>query len=148
MNETRMLLDNLERNQRLEQRIQDLEAELEGKNMNIYEDQKNNGSRKVHCGLLYDIEKATLIHPWQNGLTEQQNGWTRERLYRTEKGAFFLYGESNIMGPYVNETAKFNKRPGDSIVPMDAEEALVWLEDHRAETEIILKYFADLIEEA
>ena len=149
MDNSKRLLESFKENDRLEKRIKALENELEGKNMDYQAlPEKTNGLKKIHCGLLYDLEKATLIHICENGLTEQQNGWTRERLYRTEKGAFFLYGQSNTAGMFVDESAKYDKRPGDAIIPLDGNGALDWLEDHRADAELTLKHFAELIEEA
>ncbi len=116
--------------------------------------QGTNGLKKVHGGILYDMEKAMLLYTWHNSLLETQNGWTRERIYRTPKGNFFLYGESNIMGDYAEVVTFYDsgepmyKRPGNAIVPMEKEQALDWMQERGADAEIILKYLSCLIQEA
>lgn len=102
--------------------------------------------RKVIGGVVYDMEKAELLHDDSNGYSKNDFRWCFEELYRTKKGRYFLAGEGGPMTKYAQAYGDMSGS-GMGIIPMTQAEALAWLENHDGEA-VILEHFADQVEEA
>ncbi|MDK2881929.1 MAG: hypothetical protein PWP58_265, partial [Bacillota bacterium] len=70
-----------------------------------------------------------------------------EALYRTPKGAYFLYGEGGAKTKYGRPVGGGTVSGGSDITPLTPDEALGWLEEH-APAEVIEREFPDKVEEA
>ena len=97
--------------------------------------------KKVINGKCYDTAKATKIHEWDNGLYSTDFGHCTEILYKTPKGSWFLYGEGGAMSAYASPALGGGKGAGWDIIPMSADEARQWLEEHGADEETIGRHF-------
>lgn len=95
----------------------------------------------------YNTETATLIGEWGNGLGCGDFNAMTEKLYVTKKGSFFLYYWGGARTKYADAAWGGGRCEGEGIRPMDASDALSWLEKHDC-IEGIEKYFADKIEDA
>lgn len=103
--------------------------------------------RKIVCGHLYDTETAEEIHPWTNGRRRDNFAWCRETLYRTKKGAFFIFGEGGPLSGYTEPAGDGMFGGSSDIRPLTENEAIEWLEAHRG-TEALLGVFPGKFPEA
>ena len=105
--------------------------------------------RAIIGGKRYNTEakftEAIADHESGNGRTDFR--YYSEVLYRTNHGTWFLAGEGHGMSRYGTTHSDGSRGWGERIVPIDADEAMTWLEE-RGETEALETYFADQIEEA
>jgi hypothetical protein len=103
--------------------------------------------KRIIDGKRYDTETAELVAEWWNGYSPNDFKYCAEDLYRTKKGAFFIYGRGGAMSKY--QVAVGNNGMGGSseIIPMDEDEARHWLETHEC-TEELEKLFGNKIEDA
>jgi len=104
-------------------------------------------ARKVIDRVVYDTEKAEVIHDWWNGHSTTDFSYCSEVLYKTKKGNFFLCGDGGPMSKYA--VALGNNSTGsssDNITPLSKEQAIAWLEHHGGD-EKILELFPDDVEE-
>lgn len=99
---------------------------------------------KIIEGKRYSTESAEEIASFAS--TEDITSFKHfeERLYRTEKGSWFLHGKG--WGPYAKSVDSGRSR-GESIIPKTQEEARKWLEK-RDLIDALEKHFADDIEDA
>jgi len=103
---------------------------------------------QVIDGKRYNTETATEIACWDNDLPSKEFNFIEETLYRTPKGAFFLYGRGGANSPYAEAREGGQTRcSGSAITPLTPEAARSWLENHK-QTEALEEYFADQIEDA
>jgi len=102
--------------------------------------------RKVIAGKIYDTDKATCVAEWDNGYYGNDFKRCEENLYRTEKGAWFTYGEGGPMSKYARAAGNMTAG-GDGLRPLTDDEAMQWLED-KGETDMIEEFFSDKIVEA
>lgn len=70
-----------------------------------------------------------------------------EGLYRSPRGAYFLYGHGGARSHYAVSLGQNSWGGGSAIVPISAREAVDWLERH-GETEILESEFAEYISDA
>lgn len=103
--------------------------------------------KKVIDGKLYDTEKATMIADYWNGLDSSDVHYVSEELYVTAKGNYFLFGEGGAMTEYSVSCGNNSWGGSANIISLTREEAYKWLEN-REQTEAIIEYFSDFIEEA
>ncbi len=102
--------------------------------------------KKIIKGKIYDTEVAECVASYSfSGGNDFR--YISEKLYRTFKGAFFLYGEGGPMTKYAVDCGNNSRCGGREIAPMNTTEAMHWLEQHDF-PEVIEKYFSDKIEEA
>lgn len=100
--------------------------------------------KKVIDGKVYNTETAELIEEWNNGYPCTDFKYCAEELYRTKKGAWFLFGEGGAMSSYSKPYGDM-VGGGENIKVLSEVEAYKWLEMHN-KTEAIEKHFD--IEEA
>lgn len=102
--------------------------------------------KKVIEKRVYDTETASLIAEYWNGLGQGDFRYYEEKLYKTRKGSYFLYGSGGPLTKYSESNG--NQTWGIStIVPLRKEEAYEWLEAN-GETEAIEEHFSNDIDEA
>ncbi len=70
-----------------------------------------------------------------------------EVLYRTKRGAWFLFGEGGPLTRWGEGNMQDGRSGGSGIVVMSADDARDWLE-HHDEVGAIEKHFADDIQDA
>ena len=98
-------------------------------------------------GKRYDTEAATLVATDSYSQYGDLDHWCEE-LYRTKKGAWFLYGEGNARSQYARRTGQNEVSGGSTIIPFSDHDALAWLEAHTEDSGIYESYFTDVIEDA
>ncbi|MTI67130.1 MAG: hypothetical protein FH753_11115 [Firmicutes bacterium] len=102
--------------------------------------------KKVINRKVYNTETAELIAEYWNGLGVSDFRYLSEDLYRTKKGAYFLHGSGGPMTKY-SESSGNSTWGIETIIPLTDQEAYEWLEEHD-ESEVIEKYFGNMLEEA
>lgn len=85
--------------------------------------------RKVINGRTYNTDTSKIIGQWDNGHYGNDFKSCRERLYKNTKGAYFLHGEGGPMSKYAAPHGN-SVGWGEDIIPMTAEEAREWAEQH------------------
>jgi hypothetical protein len=98
--------------------------------------------KKVIDGKLYNTNTAQLVHSYGRGSAWQED---KETLYRSQKGAWFLYGEGGPKSQY-SEPEPGGWSTG-TLIPFTDGEALRWLEQH-ASADVALEHFGSKVEEA
>lgn len=101
--------------------------------------------RQVINRKLYDTERATIIHEWDNGCYAGDLNLLSEELYKTKKGSLFLYRSGGALAMRRQAGNAFSG--GDEIVPLTKDQAIEWLESHEG-THAILREFPDSVGEA
>jgi hypothetical protein len=97
--------------------------------------------KRVINGKTYNTYTATRIASWSNGLCVSDFSNSVERLYKTNKGAFFLAGQGGAFSRWGD-----NSNAGEGIDAMSEAEALNWCEEHNVDADVIEEHFN--IEEA
>jgi len=85
--------------------------------------------RKIINGRTYNTETSKRIGQWSNGHYTNDFAYCSEDLYKNTKGAYFLHGEGGAMSKYAARSGD-NSGWGEEIIPMTAEEAQEWAEEH------------------
>jgi len=94
---------------------------------------------------LYNTEKAEKLHWWCTGRGTGDLNYCEEVLFRTQKGAFFVHGKGGALTQCATWYGD-SRGYGEDIVPLSAEEAREWLQEHKAGPATIQRFFE--IEEA
>lgn len=94
---------------------------------------------------IYNTETAEFIVSRNNGYYNSFK-YEEENLYRTKKGVFFLHAEGGPLSSYAEPYGN-GWTEGETIVPLDDDEAYRWLEGNN-EIEIMEEYFKNKFEEA
>ena len=83
--------------------------------------------KKVINGKLYDTEKAKEL-----GFDGGGDGFSRwhEELYKKRTGEYFLYGEGGPMTKYAVSISNNSWSGGEKIIPLSADKAREWAEEH------------------
>jgi hypothetical protein len=102
---------------------------------------------KIIEGKRYNTETAAEIAKWSNGYGSSDFKYCWERLYRTPKGAWFLYGEGGAMSKYAEPCGNNGRCGGSNVTVLSPDEAQAWLEAHD-EAEALEAHFADRLEDA
>jgi len=100
---------------------------------------------KVIDGKRYNTQTAEKIAEWDNGFYGDFK-YCEETLYRTTKGAFFLYGKGNAMSKYATPV-QCGTRGGEDITPLSDDQAQQWLEENQL-INALEQYFPESIEDA
>ena len=77
----------------------------------------------------YDTETAELLGSDSYSNPRDFNHWT-EKLYRKRNGEYFLYGEGGPMSRYAERTGINEWDGGEKIMPLTADAARKWAEEH------------------
>lgn len=103
--------------------------------------------RTIIEGTRYDTEKAELVGEANYGYAGDFSSW-RAGLYRTPRsGRYFLAGKGGPMTRFSQRTPDGGSSGGKKIIPLTAEDALQWAEQHLPSSYVEVE-FADKIEDA
>jgi len=97
-------------------------------------------------GRRYDTDTAEEVGDYWNGYGYSDFRYLRERLYRTQKGAWFLFGEGACQSEFAQHHGS-RVYDGTAITLLTAEEAMSWLEIHN-ENDGLERWFSDSIADA
>lgn len=103
--------------------------------------------KKVLDGKIYNTEKAEKLYEWCNRKFVGDLEYCEEALYRTPKGAYFIFGRGGAMTKYAHQCGSNSTCGGAGIEVLTEVEAMSWLEEHDG-SDALIKFFADKIEEA
>ena len=103
--------------------------------------------KKIINRKVYDTDTAEEIASDSSHLFSGDFGYWEETLFRTKKGAYFLYGSGGPMSKYAEPCGNNGMAGGSDIVPLSPKDAVEWLEEHDCVDELE-EYFADELEEA
>ncbi len=102
--------------------------------------------KRIIEGKRYDMDTAEEVASDGYGQANDFHHW-RETLYRTPAGAWFLVGAGGPLSKYAEATGQNEWSGGSKLIPMSAEEARSWCEEHEA-TAALEHYFADQVVDA
>jgi hypothetical protein len=94
--------------------------------------------KKIIDGKRYNTETAEEIANYENTWNCQDFGYYSETLYKTKKGAYFLYGEGMCRSKYGT---------GHGFTPLTDNETFKWLCEYGFNEEAE-EEFSEMIEEA
>lgn len=86
--------------------------------------------KKIIDGKLYNTDTATRLADWDNGYGGGDLDYCEETLYRTKKGAYFLYGCGGARSSYSRYYGDGNSSSGEDISVFTEEEAKEWALEH------------------
>lgn len=92
-------------------------------------------------GKTYNTETAELIAEQCTNLPRSDFNYCKESLYKTRKGAFFLTGAGGALTRWASRGDDGARWWGDGMAVLDPALALAWCERHRADPEVIERYF-------
>lgn len=96
--------------------------------------------KKIIEGKVYNTETAEEIGSFWNGLGGNDFRNLNESLYKTKKGAWFLYGQGGAMTRWSESNG--NTTWGSSgIMVLSEESARRWCETHDIDAETIERHF-------
>tara|TARA_R110000824_G_scaffold379670_1_gene571740 strand:- start:1331 stop:1654 length:324 start_codon:yes stop_codon:yes gene_type:complete len=96
----------------------------------------------------FNTKTATYIACWESGCHQSDFNWTREALYISPKGQFFIEGEGNAASKYAKSVGSNSWGAGTGFKLLSQEDAFEWLENKELLTEdIITKHFPSLCED-
>lgn len=99
-------------------------------------------------GKLYDTESAEQIASWKNTGDTGDLRYVKEALYKTESGAYFVYGTGGAMSKYSKSVGSSETAGSSEIKPFDEEKSYQWCEDNGIAADIILDEFEEYVEQA
>lgn len=102
--------------------------------------------KKIIGGKVYDTKTADYIGSYWNGYDMRDFRYEELALYKTQKGNFFVAGESGPLGCFAKSMGS-GSTGGEGLFALTREEALEWAERY-LDPETCEEYFSDLIEEA
>lgn len=85
--------------------------------------------KKTVDGTTYNTTTAKLVGEWRNTLDIQKANWCHEMLFKTNNGAYFLWGCGGALSPYkfVSYAVRGSKA---EITPLNLEKAKAWAKEH------------------
>ena len=86
--------------------------------------------KKIINGRVYDTDTARELGIWSNTWDHRSWSYERESLYQKRTGEFFLHGEGGPQTKYAESTSDNQWRSGEKIIPLSAEKAREWAEEH------------------
>jgi hypothetical protein len=101
--------------------------------------------KQIIDGKMFDTEIAKLVATNQYSQPGDFHYW-REELYITRKGVWFIFGKGGPLTKYAISTGNKPKSGGSTIRPLNAKEAIEWLEK-ADKLDALEKYFASEIED-
>jgi len=102
--------------------------------------------RYASGGKVYDTATAQLVHTWDSGHNAGDFHESRETLFRTRNGTYFVHGRGGALSRWGVPVGNNGRGGGSAILPLTDEEAREWLEQHDAPVEVIEALFT--LEEA
>jgi hypothetical protein len=102
--------------------------------------------KRIIEGKRYDTATAEEIASDGYGYAGDFRHWW-ERLYRTAAGGWFLVGEGGPLSRYGESVAQNEWSGGSKLIPLTAEQARAWCEEHEA-TAALERYFAGQVVDA
>lgn len=96
--------------------------------------------KAIFNGKRYDTEKATLVAGVDSPFGATDYRYHTTKLYRTDKGAWFLAGHGNACSVWARKVDNNTTCEGSGIRPISSAEAQEFLEQHEYFDEIE-KYF-------
>lgn len=86
--------------------------------------------KKIIGGSVCDTEKARLLGKFDSCEDRGSLTWTRESLFRTKSGKYFLHCEGNANTIYAERAGDGWYSPGQQIRLISEEAAKSWAEQH------------------
>lgn len=86
--------------------------------------------KKIINGKLYDTDTAKELGSWSNAGGWRDFSHMEETLYRKRTGEYFLHGEGGPMTKYAQTVGQNGWSGGSKILPLSAEAARKWAEEH------------------
>lgn len=103
--------------------------------------------KKVIDGKVYNTDTAEEVGSWDNGGFPGDFNRCEEALYKTPKGAYFLYGSGGARSRWGRSVEAGNAMTsGEDIVALSETEAQTWCEEHGIDADVIAAHFR--VEEA
>jgi hypothetical protein len=102
--------------------------------------------KQIINGKRYDTDKATQLARWHSGFNLGDPKVCEEKLYGTNKGAFFIYGAGGAMSRWSNRVGN-TTGGGEGIEVLTKDAAMNWLEGKGLTAELEA-CFGDSIEDA
>ena len=88
--------------------------------------------KKVIDKKLYDTETAEVIYEWENAYFPNDFHFCAETLYRTKKGAWFIYGTGGALSSYRRQAGSNSWCGGEGITALSGDEAYeLWVQQCR-----------------
>lgn len=101
--------------------------------------------KKIVNGKLYNTETAKLLGEHSKGIPGNLD-FIDEELYRTKKGAYFLFAYGGPLSRYSEPNGTGGLQSGQVILPMEESEAKAWAEKHLTADEYLAIF--DNVDEA
>lgn len=102
--------------------------------------------KKIINGRRYDTDTAKELGYGCSRLPRNDFGFWEETLYQKRTGEYFLYGEGGPASRYSVYSGQNSWSGGDRIIPMTAEQAMKWAEEH-LEVEDYERIFGEVTED-
>lgn len=78
--------------------------------------------KKIIGGKVYNTKTAQLLGEWTYSY-ENSFDYEHEKLYKTKKGAYFIYGYGHADSPYAKQNDNGTREPGEDIRLVSEEKA-------------------------
>lgn len=102
--------------------------------------------KKIINSRRYDTDTAKELGYGCSRLPRTDYGFWEETLYQKRTGEYFLYGKGGPASRYSVYDGQNSWSDGDRIIPMTAEQAMKWAEEH-LEAEDYEKIFGEVAED-
>ena len=86
--------------------------------------------KKLINGKRYDTDTAKECGTAYSKLGRRDFGYWEETLYQKRTGEFFLYGEGGPASRYAVSAGQNSWSGGEKIIPLSAQNAMMWAEEH------------------
>jgi len=103
--------------------------------------------KKIINGKTYNTETADFIEEASANCACNDFEYFEESLYKTKKGAWFMYGSGNAASKYSEPGFTGGSQSGDRMFVLSPSGAFNWLEKNEHFSEIE-EHFSDILEEA
>lgn len=101
--------------------------------------------KKIIDGKRYDTETATKVANWDNGCYGNDFNAVDEDLYITKNGNWFLDGSGGARSKYATCYGS-SSCGGRELIPMSADEAKKWLEEHNCVNALEQYFSSDIVD--
>lgn len=102
--------------------------------------------KKIINGKRYDTDTAQAVANWDNGRYGGDFSAVAETLYLTKSGNWFLHGTGGPMSKYARACGDNSWTGGTRIIPMTADEARKWLEEHDCVSALEEHFSAEIVD--
>lgn len=86
--------------------------------------------KRIIKGKLYDTDTAKELGWYENIADVRNFNHFSETLYRKKTGEFFLHGDGGPATKYSQRVDQNSWSGGEDIIPLSAENARIWAEEH------------------